>query len=534
MPEFSIVIPFPGGTQAEADKGQGFHGILRLSNAPENASLPDDGSRQGQPLAIFNHGLQSHKNSLFFKPLAAELDFDSFRWDARGEGDTPGEWRAGYYDEFADDLSYIVDYLHRRFGYVVDMLVGHSKACAMIAGYVSRYCTPGPTYKHRPPSRLIFAAGRIYMWRMHRLDKFVKPSFEKLGYMSMTFEMRGEPVERRMYPEDHESQCSYPAPKHYARIPSHVHCYIVHGTDDNVVPVIDSGIILNTLTAQQGRPAGSVHLQLLENADHNLKGDATREFLEELRPWLQRTKPSCLLNEKVNVPVPVGGARGALIAIEGLDRSGKSTQVERLVQQLGARLVKFPERTTAIGSMIDSYLTNKSEINDQSVHLLFSANRWEMLSSILQTLSEGQHVVCDRYAFSGIAYSHAKGLDLSWCAAPDVGMPLPDITLFLDLDEAEATKRAAYGEERYEKRVFQRQVRHSFGDVALLMQRAGARWERIDAGATPDDVWHAVYGHVQDAVRTARTSPHLWMLNFRIAAMGMGMLPHVIDEKATL
>ena len=86
MAEFHIVIPFPGGNQAEADKGHGYHGILRLANVQEDTLLPAPGARQGRPLAVFNHGLLADKNALFFQSLASELSIDSFRWDACGEG----------------------------------------------------------------------------------------------------------------------------------------------------------------------------------------------------------------------------------------------------------------------------------------------------------------------------------------------------------------------------------------------------------------------------------------------------------------
>ena len=74
--------------------------------------------------------------------------------------------------------------------------------------------------------------------------------------------------------------------------------------------------------------------------------------------------------------------RGAFIVFEGADRAGKSTQCQKLVEHLrasgvAAELWRFPDRTTAIGKMINSYLTSQSEIDDAAVHLLFSANRWE-------------------------------------------------------------------------------------------------------------------------------------------------------------
>jgi len=101
-------------------------------------------------------------------------------------------------------------------------------------------------------------------------------------------------------------------------------------------------------------------------------------------------------------------SRGLFLVFEGLDRSGKSTQSERLTKYLRDELklqvekICFPNRETAIGSTINGYLQNKSNLSDEAIHLLFSANRWEVSVDIEKWLKEGKHVVCDRYAFSGV------------------------------------------------------------------------------------------------------------------------------------
>ncbi|GAC75208.1 thymidylate kinase/adenylate kinase [Moesziomyces antarcticus T-34] len=191
--------------------------------------------------------------------------------------------------------------------------------------------------------------------------------------------------------------------------------------------------------------------------------------------------------------------RGFFIVVEGLDRAGKSTQVERLAQHLNAKPIKFPERTTAIGQMINSYLAQTSDLDDQAIHLLFSANRWECVAAIHKTLDAGESIVCDRYAFSGIAYSVSKGLSYDWCRHPDIGLPLPDLTLFLDLDAQTAAARGGYGEERYEKLEFQAKVREAFGQVAQDVKAHGGRWVTIDAGKTLDQVTDDIQKAVQRA-----------------------------------
>ena len=74
--------------------------------------------------------------------------------------------------------------------------------------------------------------------------------------------------------------------------------------------------------------------------------------------------------------------RGLFVLFEGVDRCGKTTQARRLAEALAAggeraALMRFPDRETAIGKLIDGFLAQRAELDDRAVHLLFSANRWE-------------------------------------------------------------------------------------------------------------------------------------------------------------
>ena len=161
--------------------------------------------------------------------------------------------------------------------------------------------------------------------------------------------------------------------------------------------------------------------------------------------------------------------RGSLIAIEGLDRTGKTTQTEYLLNKfkelnIKHKLVKFPQRDTQIGKLINQYLTDKSfELSDEATHLIFSANRWELASQIKDDLNNGINIVLDRYVYSGVAYSSAKGLDFEWCLSPDKGLPKPDVTIFLKFQNIdEISTRKGFGDERYEVAEFQDKVRMMF------------------------------------------------------------------------
>lgn len=122
-------------------------------------------------------------------------------------------------------------------------------------------------------------------------------------------------------------------------------------------------------------------------------------------------------------------------------------------------------------------------------------------STIERALAAGTSVVCDRYAFSGVAFSAAKGLPLEWCRAPDVSLPAPDLTLFFDISPDKAKERGGYGAERYEKEDIQRRVRAIFRQLGDEMPKDGTgRWVVIDAGQELDtvarDVWREVEGVV--------------------------------------
>ncbi|KAJ0417724.1 thymidylate kinase-domain-containing protein [Aspergillus carlsbadensis] len=188
------------------------------------------------------------------------------------------------------------------------------------------------------------------------------------------------------------------------------------------------------------------------------------------------------------------GGRGALIVVEGLDRAGKSSQCESLRNFLqqerhSVKYIRFPDRTTSIGKMIDGYLRGQSQLDDHSIHLLFSANRWELAQSIEADIASGTSVIIDRYSYSGAVYSAAKAnpaLSLEWAWSPELGLPQPDLCLFLSISPEDAAKRGGFGGERYENATMQSRVRELFKTVFDLQQ--GADVQTIDAGRSFDQV----------------------------------------------
>lgn len=114
-------------------------------------------------------------------------------------------------------------------------------------------------------------------------------------------------------------------------------------------------------------------------------------------------------------------------------------------------------------------------------------------------LESGITVICDRYAFSGIAFSAVKpGLSYEWCKSPDISLPAPDLVLFLEVHPDVARERGGYGEERYEKEALQARVREVFRKIESDTSQSSdtLSWRSIDASKSmaivEDAIWNVV------------------------------------------
>ncbi|KAJ9121052.1 hypothetical protein QFC24_005033 [Naganishia onofrii] len=123
--------------------------------------------------------------------------------------------------------------------------------------------------------------------------------------------------------------------------------------------------------------------------------------------------------------------------------------------------------------------------------------------TIERDLANGITVIADRYAFSGIAFSAAKGLDRSWLAAPDAHLPAPDLIIFLHLPTGTASSRAQFGNERYETLDIQSRVRDEFAHVRERVRGYAGRsgeWVDVDAQGSIEEVGEKIRCVVQPLV----------------------------------
>jgi dTMP kinase len=119
------------------------------------------------------------------------------------------------------------------------------------------------------------------------------------------------------------------------------------------------------------------------------------------------------------------------------------------------------------------------------MHLLFAANRWELAQTLRKHITQGTHIVVDRYALSGIAYTAAQGVDTQWATKPDQLLPAPDVVFFMDINPEDAKKRGDFGKELYEREDMQRRVREQYGKLKHAIQ---FEWRDIEAGRDMDTI----------------------------------------------
>jgi dTMP kinase len=194
------------------------------------------------------------------------------------------------------------------------------------------------------------------------------------------------------------------------------------------------------------------------------------------------------------------------VTLEGIDRSGKSTQAAMLAEALGSEAILLREPGgTEMGERARAILKDPDlELDPTAELLLFCAARAELCARVIgPALTAGQDVVCDRFIDSTAAYQGAGrrlGIEMvEGLSAIAIGECVPDLTVLLRLDPDEAERRGqlrlAAGEEdgadRFEAEgiEFQRRVAEAYEELAA---RHRDRIEVVDAAGEPPEVHHRI------------------------------------------
>jgi dTMP kinase len=197
--------------------------------------------------------------------------------------------------------------------------------------------------------------------------------------------------------------------------------------------------------------------------------------------------------------------RGVLITFEGVEGSGKSTQIRRLERWLRREGYRPETTSEPDGTGVGPAVRRLFELEPRPLTetFLFMAARHQHVADKLRPwLRAGRVVLCDRYTDATVAYQgYGRGIDPQLIRELNLqatGGVLPDLTLLFDLDPAIGVRRiAARRLDRFEreKLAFHRRVRRGYLEI---MRAEPKRVRGVDASAPPEEVERRVREVVQE------------------------------------
>jgi len=184
------------------------------------------------------------------------------------------------------------------------------------------------------------------------------------------------------------------------------------------------------------------------------------------------------------------------IVFEGIDGSGTSTQIQRLVNSDPKKFAGTCEPTTGeTGKFIRRMLGGEFEVNEKTASYLFAADRCEHIfgkEGVINLLNKNKIVVSDRYFFSSLAYqSISCGSQLPKLI--NSPFPLPQLLFFFEIDPEISLSRVNSRNEKkeiYEKLDLQKKIAKQYEKIISHYEKHpdGMIIIRIDATKPIDEI----------------------------------------------
>lgn len=201
--------------------------------------------------------------------------------------------------------------------------------------------------------------------------------------------------------------------------------------------------------------------------------------------------------------------RGNFIAFEGIDGSGKSTQISLLIERLKKEKIycysTMEPTNSPIGSLIHQIMTGRVKTDNRVIAGLFVADRLDHLlnevDGILFKINEGITVITDRYYFSSYAY---QGVDMpmEWVIKSNEQSSMilkPTVTIFIDVDPAVAVGRMAknrFHQELFEEKSRLVKVRENYLKAFALLEKE-EKYVIIDGNRSQEEIAGIVWDNVK-------------------------------------
>ena len=137
---------------------------------------------------------------------------------------------------------------------------------------------------------------------------------------------------------------------------------------------------------------------------------------------------------------------GLFIVFEGIDGTGKSTQLHLLAEKLrhlGYAVVATREPTDGpYGQKIRELFVDRGAVSQEEELELFIADRDRHVKEVIEpALADGCVVICDRYYLSTVAYQGANGMDPDHILKKNEDFPVPDLAIILEIEPAQGIHR---------------------------------------------------------------------------------------------
>lgn len=305
--EVKVFVPFPSAANPQIR----IAGILAQHDPLDPLTI--GAKANPRPLALITHGVLAHKNQCYHPLLAQSLPIDSFRFDFRGNDETPElpgqEWDMASYGKDIEDMDAVLAHLASEYGYRCDLIIGHSRGSLVgWKWFAEHYGQSGKLKEGLDSSSLssslpaspplwVSLGGRWRMERIHDRDSIYNPAFAERGYYEWNVTVNRKPKSVRIYPESVRAFAEYPIHSYAADFPAASPCLLLHGTSDETVPCADVGYYLNLLNGRADRVQAAAtntaltQVHLVEGGNHMFRGKY-QEVVDIITNWYRSQRPS--------------------------------------------------------------------------------------------------------------------------------------------------------------------------------------------------------------------------------------------------
>lgn len=201
---------------------------------------------------------------------------------------------------------------------------------------------------------------------------------------------------------------------------------------------------------------------------------------------------------------------GLFIVFEGIDGTGKSTQLQLLAEKLrnlGYAVVTTREPTDGpFGQKIRELFVKRDTVSHEEELELFIADRKQHVQEVINpALADGCVVICDRYYLSTVAYQGANGIDPALILEKNAAFPVPDLAVILEIEPAQSIHRIQNQRNEHPNTFEQEAYLQKVAAIFAAMDQSYIR--RIRGGDSIENVQRQVFETVEQELvrRGART-----------------------------